>query len=132
MPLRLAVALVTALAGPVTEHDPASRANANASADTVPATVEAIAGSSALVGRVVRVSGVCLPPRAARPIGPPPRTRGDWQLAADSAAVYVTGPMPAECGREGAVTIVARVAEYTHPMRGSPAGVRKRYLVMVR
>jgi len=99
------------------------------SADTVHATIGEILSSRELVGRLVRVTGQCLDAPGLRPIGPPPRKRSDWQLADDTTAIYVTGPVPTGCSDKSLVTIVARVMEYDVSVRGNPAGVVRRYLV---
>src|SRR5262245_57938622 len=91
------------------------------SADTVHATIGEIRSSRELVGRVVRVTGRCLAWPGLRPIGPPPRTRSDWQLTDDTTAIYVSGSVPKACSDQSLVTIVARVEEYNVAMRGRPA-----------
>ena len=121
----------------LSQHDPGMTAippigDTGDTRDTVVATIGEIVSSRELVGRVVRVTGRCLDVRNLRPIGPPPRTRGDWQLADDSTAVYVTGTVPAACSNQSLVTIVAQVAEDTVQRRDVPGGTPRRYLVRLR
>jgi hypothetical protein len=96
-------------------------------------TVPALLGSNQWNGMTVRVSGQCLgyrvPPVA---VGGPPRTRSDWQLAADGAAIYVTGPLPQGCsateGSTGLIGIVATVREDSLPSLGGQPSRSRRYL----
>jgi hypothetical protein len=100
------------------------------SSDTVRATIGDIRASKTPVGQVVRVTGRCLDVQSSLPIGPPPRSRHDWQMAEDTAAVYVSGRFPEACSATGApVTIVARVVEDTLPGLGGRPAVARRYLV---
>lgn len=127
----LSVALLSAcLQGRESEAEPANAGEALPS-DTVSATVSEIVASRVPVGRIVRVTGTCLDVPHLLPIGPPPRTRHDWQIADGDAAIYVTGSVPIACSERARVTIVARVAESTLPANeGGPTGT-SRYLVRV-
>lgn len=82
--------------------------------DTTRATVSAISRGQVAEGRIVSVNGSCLGVSSPRAPGAPPRTRSDWILADDSAAVYVVGALPTGCAPLGgppvAATVVARVA----------------------
>ncbi|HEU4628650.1 MAG TPA: hypothetical protein VFS08_02865 [Gemmatimonadaceae bacterium] len=102
---------------------------------TATASVRELLDSSALVGRVVRVTGLCLGYGRPTAAGPQPRTRSDWQLQADGATIWVTGRRPPDCSAtEGATaetTIEARVAEDTLPSLGGSGGRTRRYLVRV-
>lgn len=100
--------------------------------DTVDTTIEQIVASDSLVGRQVRVAGTCLTMASMRPIGAPPRTRSDWQLATKTAAIYVVGPIPPTCASGEPMTIVARVGEYSPPSIGGDTPPRRRYLILVR
>jgi hypothetical protein len=76
----------------------------------------------------IQVRGRCLDKLHARSLGPPPVSRSDWQLASDAAAIFVSGPQPADCDGNSLVTVAARV--YTDTIR-APIGVprERRYLV---
>lgn len=84
-------------------------------------TVAEIAGSGALVGKRVRVQGRCMGYSTPLAVGPPPRTRSDWQLADGSVAIYVVGDFPPGCspttGSTEPVTIIGVVTEDTIPAR---------------
>ena len=55
----------------------------------------------------LKIRGRCLDKFHARPLGPPPVTRSDWQLASDSAAIFVSGPQPAGCDSAATMTVTA-------------------------
>ncbi len=67
-----------------------------------------------LVGKTVRVTGRCMGYGSEHVLGAQPRTRSDWALEDDSAAVYVTGPYPPGCSGtqpgEGPVLVTGIVA----------------------
>jgi hypothetical protein len=96
-------------------------------------TIPTLLASSEWNGKMVQVSGQCLgyrvPPVA---IGGPPRTRSDWQLAADGVAIYVTGPLPQGCsateGSTGIIGIMATVREDSLPSLGAQPSRARRYL----
>ncbi|HKA58319.1 MAG TPA: hypothetical protein VKD28_06870 [Gemmatimonadales bacterium] len=93
-------------------------------------TVAEIAASGALVGKRVRVTGKCMGYSTPLAVGPPPRTRSDWQLADGSMAIYVVGTFPPGCspttGSSEPVTIIGVVTEDTIPARlGGPARPRR-------
>lgn len=97
------------------------------------ATVSHLLGSSALVGKNVRVTGTCLGyslPSVA--VGSPPRTRSDWQLESEGVAIYVTGPMPGGCSpttrSDSPITITAQVREDTLAGLGGNPPRPRRYL----
>ena len=75
---------------------------------------ELLAGG-AQPGERVRVEGLCIGYARVVAAGPQPRTRSDWQLVQDDAAVWVAGPYPAGCsGTEpaqapGTYTVVVAV-----------------------
>jgi hypothetical protein len=76
----------------------------------------------------MQVRGRCLDKLHARSLGPPPVSRSDWQLASDAAAIFVSGPQPAECDGNSLVSVVARM--FIDTIR-APIGVprERRYLV---
>lgn len=93
-------------------------------------TVAEIAGSGALVGKRVRVTGRCMGYSKPLAVGPPPRTRSDWQLADGSTAIYVVGTFPPGCspttGSSEPVTIIGVVTEDTLPaLMDRPARARR-------
>jgi hypothetical protein len=98
-------------------------------------TVREVLDSGALVGQRVRVEGRCLGHRGKLAQGTPPRTRSDWQLESDGAAIYVVGALPPRCsaieGGEDTVTITAFVAEDTLQALGGGAGRPRRYLMRI-
>lgn len=103
------------------------------SSDTVDATIAEIVASPDLLGRKVRVTGRCLDVPYLRPIGPPPRTRRDWQITDGGGAIYVTGSFPGRCSANEPLTIVAKVAEVTRPsLKGSQVDRTSRYLIRIR
>lgn len=88
--------------------------------DTVLLTVQVtdILGSSTLVGRRVQVTGTCLGYRVPSvAVGPPPRTRSDWQLESGGVAIYVVGQLPPGCsateGSTSPTMIIGTVREDT-------------------
>ena len=76
----------------------------------------------------IQVHGRCLDKLHARSLGPPPVSRSDWQLASNAAAIFVSGPQPAECDGYSLVTVAAKL--YIDTIR-APIGVprERRYLV---
>jgi hypothetical protein len=104
-------------------------------AQPVPTSVRALLTSASLVGKRVRVTGRCLGYGTLRAMGGAPRTRSDWQLEADSMAIWVTGPLPVGCsataGATESSTLTALVAEDTVRGLGGP-GRARRYLVVSR
>ena len=96
-------------------------------------TVAEIAGSSALVGKRVRVTGRCMGYSTPLAVGPPPRTRSDWQLADGGMAIYVVGTFPPGCspttGSSEPVTIIGLVAEDTIPARLERPARARRFMV---
>ena len=96
-------------------------------------TVAEIAGSSALVGKRVRVTGRCMGYSTPLAVGPPPRTRSDWQLADGGVAIYVVGTFPPGCspttGSSEPVTIIGVVAEDTIPARLERPARARRFMV---
>jgi hypothetical protein len=76
----------------------------------------------------VQVRGRCLDKLHARSLGPPPVSRSDWQLASDTAAIFVSGPQPADCDGTSLITIAAKL--YVDTIR-APIGVprERRYLL---
>ncbi len=95
-------------------------------------SVGAVLTTQALVGQTVVVSGYCIP--AAKPAkahGTQPVRHSDWQLTEGGAAVWVSGPKPAECSAspaEARSTITATVAQDTIPEFGRVRQIRP-YLV---
>ncbi len=85
------------------------------------------------VGKRVRTFGTCIGYSRVLAVGPQPRTRSDWQLLADSAAIWVVGPYPEGCA--GAVaatrpsTFVAQVAADTLPGLGGQPRRLRQYLI---
>jgi hypothetical protein len=100
-------------------------------------TVREVLDSSALVGQRIRVAGRCLGYGSNLAEGTPPRTRSDWQLESDGAAIYVVGALPPRCsamegeGGEDTVTITAIVAEDTLPAPDGGPGRPRRYLMRI-
>jgi hypothetical protein len=96
-------------------------------------TVAEIAGSSALVGRRVRVQGRCMGYSTPLAVGPPPRTRSDWQLENGGVAIYVVGDFPPGCspttGSTEPVTIIGVVTEDTIPARLERPARARRFLL---
>ena len=97
------------------------------------ATLANIIDSDRLVGRTVRVGGKCAGYGGVAGAGPPPRSRSDWVLRADSRLIYVVGAFPSGCAPVGGtdvdVTVLARVAQDTlAPFAGRP-GQPRRYLI---
>ena len=79
-------------------------------------------------GEPLQVRGMCLDKLHARSLGPPPVSRSDWQLASDSAAIFVSGPQPADCDGTSPVTIAAKL--YIDTIRAAIGVPReRRYLV---
>ena len=91
--------------------------------------------SSAFVGQEIRITGRCLGYGKSVAQGGPPRTRSDWQLEDDGAAIYVTGPLPTGCsataGSAAPTTITARVAEDTIRALADHSASARRYLVVM-
>jgi hypothetical protein len=93
-----------------------------------------VLNSRALVGSRVRVTGRCLAPLGAQPLGQPPRPWNEWQLEADGVAMFVIGPMPGLClipGSPVTLTIDVLVAEDTLPAIGDLPGAPRRFLVLL-
>lgn len=51
-------------------------------------------------GREITLSGTCLG-WSGPALGAPPRTRSDWQIGSQNAAVWVSGPLPSGCSGPG-------------------------------
>ena len=85
------------------------------------------------VGARVEVRGTCIGYSRVVALGPPPRTRSDWQLEADGVAVWVVGSYPPGCsGTEPARearTLSFEVAADTLPALGTQTGRVRRYLL---
>lgn len=128
---------------PVHREDATARGIAGVTAESTPGeatrdgerSLREVLGSRALVGSRVRVTGRCLAPVGAQPLGQPPRPWNEWQLEADGVAMFVIGPMPGAClipGQEVVLTIDALVAEDTLPAIGDLPGAPRRFLVLLR
>lgn len=79
-------------------------------------------------GRIVSIRGKCRDQfHASGSAGAPPRSRSDWQLADDRAAVYVSGPMPAGCA-SGSVVVSGLVVVDTIQVSGR--SVSRRFIVI--
>ncbi len=120
------------LVGVAACHPPVSGGPAPASSPPA-VTVRQVLSTQALVGETVVVAGRCLgyaAPTVAK--GARPLTGHDWQFEDNGLAVWVTGPMPRECGgttpAAGTARITARVAQDTIPVLSPPRMLRQ-YLV---
>lgn len=105
-----------------------------AAADSIPLVpIQNIANGGVEPGTRVRVQGTCLGYSRILAGGPQPRTRSDWQLAADSVGLWVVGPYPPGCS--GTVPSAtpgiydATVAVDTVPGLGGTPARRRFYLV---
>jgi len=79
-------------------------------------------------GHMVSVRGNCRDQfHASGSAGAPPRSRSDWQLADERAALYVSGPMPTACAL-GPVVVRALVSVDTIQLSGRP--LPRRFLVI--
>jgi hypothetical protein len=96
------------------------------------ASLRDVMATNALVGRRVRVRGRCLPREGDHLPAQPPRSSGEWQLAADGIAIFVVGPLPSYCAVRGdvVVTIIAVVAEDTLAAIGDLPPSPRRFLVV--
>lgn len=101
-------------------------------AEPLAASLRDVMATNALVGRRVRVRGRCLPREGDHLPAQPPRSSGEWQLAADGIAVFVVGPLPGHCAVRGdvVVTIIAVVAEDTLAAIGDLPPSPRRFLVV--
>lgn len=100
-----------------------------------PSSLAVVAGSSAWVGKRLRLTGWCIGPWIALAPGSAPRSKSDWVLTDDTTSLYVVGTVPHNCpvnGRSSApVTIEVVVAEDTVPLvlQGPPTA--RRFLMTV-
>ena len=133
----IVVALFTGCAGdlavPVEKQAAVpARTLPNDRAAPVAASLRDVMATNALVGRRVRVRGRCLPREGDHVPAQPPRSSGEWQLAADGIAIFVVGPVPSYCAVRGdvVVTIIAVVAEDTLAAIGDLPPSPRRFLVV--
>lgn len=135
----LTVALVTGCAGDSAipagrkkETLPSRRLLNDRSAAPVAASLRDVMATNALVGLRVRVRGRCLPRESDYSPAEPPRSSGEWQLAADGISIFVVGPLPGHCVARGdvMVTITAVVAEDTLAAIGEFPPSPRRFLVV--
>jgi hypothetical protein len=97
-------------------------------------TVRTILNEPLYVGKLVSLSGLCAE-YGHLAEGGPPKTRSDWQLSQDGAAIYVTGPMPPGClaaSSPPTVTITAKVRGDTIVVNSPSTRRTRRYLEIVR
>lgn len=93
----------------------------------------AVVAGDVEVGGSVRVEGVCIGYSRVQAVGPQPRTRSDWQLVADSIAVWVVGSYPAGCSgtvpSQSAGIYTMTVAMDTLPSLGDAPARPRVYLI---